>query len=306
MSPTAQNQPAHAVADEALGLELRRLSGKAASQHIHGRAAIIAPLQDSVIELERGTGRAAGRPERLDRAVIAMVPAASRYRVRAISPVTEVVTLQIGPIAIARVCADYAGHVDAAQFEQLLTTPRLLPRTRWVDELIHRYVFERDVCKKADSRAAIFLEIELAKEMFFLCNEQAGAFTRASVLATGDDLVARARAILDAAIFAPPLIGALAKRCHTSPSSLLRAFSRELGCSPTTYVRERRLDAALLLVQAGQLSMGEIATRVGYSNLPAFTAAFHKRFGKPPSALRGRDDALVTLPPHGMMPRTER
>ena len=61
---------------------------------------------------------------------------------------------------------------DGAMGHIGLEPPTDLPAvTRWVDELVHRYVFERAQCEKHQSSAAIFLETELLKELFFLARE---------------------------------------------------------------------------------------------------------------------------------------
>jgi AraC-like DNA-binding protein len=261
--------------------------------------ALLAPLESSVVRLELSGAKATN----LDRATIALVPAGAHYGVGALSPTTALVTWLIAPAARERACREYQNHVLPERFSELLAIPRVLPRTRWVDEIVHRYVFEREVCSKHTSSAAVFLETEIAKELYFLCKERDEEKTRASVVHEEGDLVTRARARIDANLFVPLRVTELASHCHTSESTLVRAFRRELGHTPRSYARERRLDAALLLLQSGRYRVGEVAERVGYTNFAAFTSAFHKRFGMPPSAVRGEGDALDVLPPHGAPPR---
>ena len=291
--------------DEATALRLERLTAPAAPRYRDDRPALVVPLEGSVIELVRE--RASTAPaaiDRVDRAALALVPAGTVYRVRALSPITEVATLLLGERARRRALEDYADVVEPL-LSQLLAVPRLLPRTRWVDELVHRYVFERSVCEHADSRAAIFVETELVKELFFLCRERDEQRTRDSVVRTESELVVRACAWIDEHFFQTLRVAALARHCHASESTLLRAFQRELGRTPAAYARERRLDAALLLVQGGRHTISEVAAQVGYGNLAAFTAAFHRRFGAPPSAIR-RGEGLERLPPEGTPPRRPR
>jgi AraC-like DNA-binding protein len=162
------------------------------------------------------------------------------------------------------------------------------------------------VCEKHGSLAATFLETEIAKEMYFLCKERDEKRTRASVVHEEGDTAARARAWIDEHLFTPLRVRDLARHCNTSESTLLRAFQREVGATPASYARERRLDAALLLLESGRYGVGEVATRVGYTSLAAFTAAFHRRFGEPPSAVKRADAKLEVLPPHGAPPRRKR
>jgi AraC-like DNA-binding protein len=285
---------------EAVALTISRLSAPEVVRHKAEHPALVVPLESSVVELDR-----ASEHVRIDRASIALLPANRVARVRALSPITRLATLLIGPLARRRAQAEYE-EIEERRFIELLAVPRLLPRTRWVDELVHRYVFERHVCEKHGSAAAAFLETELAKELFFACRERDERHTRASVIEEEDELVARARGWIDEHLFTPLRVAALARQCHTSESTLLRAFQRELGCTPAAYARQRRLDAALLLVQDGRHTVGEVATQVGYANLAAFTAAFHRRFGMPPSAARRQGEDLERLPPFGATPRRKR
>ena len=52
------------------------------------------------------------------------------------------------------------------------------------------------------------------------------------------------------------------------------------------YIRSRRLQTALDLLQKTPLPIGEIADRVGYASQSAFAAAMLREFGGTPGALR--------------------
>jgi AraC-like DNA-binding protein len=217
--------------------------------------------------------------------------------VRPLSAVTKLLTLAIEPRDRDAAHREYRPHVDRARFAELLAHEAVLVRTRWFDELAHRYVFEIHDCEKHGSKAARFLETELTKELYFLAKEHVEQKTRASVLQEASDVVKRARAKIEAALFEPLSVEELARLCGTSASTLLRAFRREVGVAPATYARDRRLDEALLLLEAGKWTASEVATRVGYASLPAFTVAFRRRFGVVPS--RARAAPSPTLPPQG-------
>ncbi len=292
--------------EESVTLQLERGAEIDAGRRVQSDPALLFPLDQSVLEIEL-TGAASERVERSS--FIAIAPNAA-YRVRPQSAMTAMVTLVLRSSVRERAAHEYRGHMSTEEFDRLVTTSRVLPRTRWVDELVQRYLFERDVCERHASHAAIFLETEITKELFFLCKERQENRTRATVVHEEGDTVQRARAWIEANLFSPLRVGELAKHCATSESTLLRAFQRELGCTPTSYARERRLDAALLLLKSSRYAVGEVATRVGYSNLPAFTEAFHKHFGVPPSQVKGNandaEHARERLPPHGKPPRRKR
>ena len=150
-------------------------------------------------------------------------------------------------------------------------------------------------------RFRAFLETELIKELYFLADEQRAGRARAPVVGEGSALVERARAAIEASLFAPFAMAALARACHASESSLTRAFKQALGITPGAYVRERRLDEAMPLLESGRYSVGEVATRVGYARQAAFAAAFQRKFHVAPSSVRPKPGA-PPLAPHGRPP----
>ena len=278
----------HPVKPERMSLRLERSADLGPALRVEPSPALLFPIDTSIVVVNAGDGA----PQTVDRAAFVLVPAGLPYRVRAKTTVTSMATLLVGRGARDAAVAEYRPHIEGARFDRILASPRLLPRTRWLDEIVHRYVFERDVCGKHGSAAAVFLETEIAKEVYFLCAERDARQGRASVVREEDDLVARARAWIDDHLFEPLRVGDLARRAGTSESTLLRAFRRQMGKAPAAYARERRLDAALLLLQSGRLSVGEVAARVGYAGLAAFTAAFTRRFERAPSSVRRADGEI--------------
>jgi len=280
-------------------LHVVRDAGAAAGTRLAPRPSLVFPLETTVVTLRTGA-----IVERLDRASFAVVPARRRHSLDV--PATGavvVVTLEIDDDARAAAQRDYAPDIVPKRFDDVLAAVRVLPRTRWVDELVHRYVFEREVCERPASKAARFLETELTKEVYFLGREHLDHLTRATVLFEGDSVAVRARAWIEEHLFEPFRIDALVEHCHASESTILRAFRKETGVAPLVYVRRRRLEHALQLLESGRYAVTEVATRVGYDNPSAFAAAFHKQFGVTPSRVR---PTAATLPAHGRPPRRRR
>ncbi len=226
------------------------------------------------------------KPARLvDRASWMVLPAGHRLALRVASPSARIVVLELDPVARARTAAEYAREkMDLALLGHVLSSERHLPRTTWVDELAHRYVFERGICKKHGSVAAVFLETELLKEAYFLTVEREEARERAPLSAQHTDVVARALAHIERSLGDELSLPQLARVAGAGLRTLQRAFRRELGLSPQEYVRARRLDEARTLLRSGRHRVGEVAERVGYDSLPAFSTAYRARFGHPPSA----------------------
>lgn len=258
-------------------------------------------LATSIIELSLG-----GERTLLDRSNVAILAAGVPYRLEKKSPTIALLTLRILPLARKRAATDYAPGVTEDELAELLRESSLLLRTRWFDEIAQRYLFEREVCHHDESRAARFLEAELTKEVFYQLKEKRAAKVRRSLVSDQTELVRRAITMIESDLFRPLSVPALAHACHASESSLLRAFKKEVGTGPAGYQRDRRLDEALLLLRGRQLGVAEVAMRVGYTNVPAFTTAFGKKFGAPPSALLGDTAQGAPLPPEGLLTHPSR
>lgn len=99
-------------------------------------------------------------------------------------------------------------------------------------------------------------------------------------------LPSRIRALLAARSDYPP-ITEVAKQLRMST----RTLKRKLAEHDTTFSALRddhRRQRALLLLDNRALSIGEVATKLGYSELPNFTRAFRKWTGMTPNAYRAR------------------
>ena len=260
-------------------LLVQREAGRGEVVEARQRGPMLAlPVHAGIAEIAIGAAK-----HLVDKASWLLVPAGARARVRAKSPVTHTLLLSISPPLRASVVRAYAGAIAAASFDRYVGEVALLPRTNWVNELCHRYLFERAACQKRDNVATAFLEMEIVKELYFVCHERAAARERSSLVETTSDVMQRATALLEQHLFEPDVLQRLGSESGASASTLLRTFQRELGQSPLAYLRARRLDEALLLLKSKRFAVGEIATMVGYKNFAAFSQAFRTRFGKKPS-----------------------
>jgi AraC-like DNA-binding protein len=233
------------------------------------------------------TVQASGASLLLDRAGCVLLPPGQGATVWARSAGARAAVVTFREAAVAAVARAY-GWLGFARdrFARYVAAPSALPRTVWVHELVHRYVFERYAIDAHDNPTTRFLETELLKEVFFLCRDRENGAERATVLRAHGPAVERALAYLEPRLSEPLDVPAVAAQAHVSASTLLRAFRRELGCTPAAYWRARRLEEALALLASGRYSVAEVATRVGYNNPTAFAHAFQQRFGMPPSARR--------------------
>jgi AraC-like DNA-binding protein len=105
---------------------------------------------------------------------------------------------------------------------------------------------------------------------------------------TGEDslLVQKARQIQEADLACPPGIPELCRALGTNETRINAAFQRILGCTPYEHVKAQRLQKARTLLRETDLSVGEVARRVGYTSQAHFSVLFHRSTGMPPRDFR--------------------
>ncbi|APE29587.1 AraC family transcriptional regulator [Halomonas aestuarii] len=78
----------------------------------------------------------------------------------------------------------------------------------------------------------------------------------------------------------------LAALCAMSAGHFHACFRELTGMTPLTYVQRRRLDHAHTLVIHSGLSLGHIASLVGFRDQGSFSRAYRRRFAASPSEVR--------------------
>jgi AraC-like DNA-binding protein len=81
-------------------------------------------------------------------------------------------------------------------------------------------------------------------------------------------------------------VDALAANVALSPSRFAARFRQVMGRSVMSYVTTWRANLACRLLRESRLGLGEIAGRVGYESLPAFSRAFKAQIGQAPAIWR--------------------
>ena len=80
----------------------------------------------------------------------------------------------------------------------------------------------------------------------------------------------------------------LSERFRISPTAMKKCFKGVYGDSVYSYMRMYRLQVAERLLRESDLTVGEIAVRIGYLNPNKFTSAFTDAYGITPTAFRRR------------------
>jgi AraC family transcriptional activator of mtrCDE len=79
----------------------------------------------------------------------------------------------------------------------------------------------------------------------------------------------------------------LADVAGASRATLVRLFQKSIGAAPLEFLTDLRLNLARNKLTSSSQSMMEIAAAVGYQSESAFSRAFSRHFGIPPSEARG-------------------
>jgi len=101
-------------------------------------------------------------------------------------------------------------------------------------------------------------------------------------------LVERARTYIEENYHQRIFLSSVATTLHISPNYLSRLFRRETGVTLTSYIQQRRMEHAMLLLGEGGRSISEIAYQVGYQNYRDFYRNFVKYANASPRQVRQR------------------
>ena len=84
-------------------------------------------------------------------------------------------------------------------------------------------------------------------------------------------------------IFSAPTIEQLAIRVGLNRNDITKGFRETFGVTPHTYGHLVRMEEARRMLHDGQLSISEVARRIGYEGYSSFSRAYRSHFGQPPS-----------------------
>ena len=95
-----------------------------------------------------------------------------------------------------------------------------------------------------------------------------------------------ARTILEKEFADPPALAVLSRRAGINDFKLKCGFREVFGTTVFGYVRRLRMEKARLLLETSDMTVTEIALKVGYTSLGHFAGAFKRSFGLVPRKYR--------------------
>jgi AraC family transcriptional regulator len=161
----------------------------------------------------------------------------------------------------------------------LLSTPVELSARRVAHEL--RSV-ERDAVAVLDAATAL-LATDLVREHGHVNRESRLERSRAGVV---DRRLRRSVELMHDHFARDLQLGEIAAAAHLSEYHFARLFKRITGVTPHTYLATVRVEQARRLLAATDLSVAEVAERVGYQSASHFGKVFRQVAGTTPTAFR--------------------
>jgi AraC family transcriptional regulator of arabinose operon len=95
-----------------------------------------------------------------------------------------------------------------------------------------------------------------------------------------------------------PSIKMLSREVGYSPDHLTRVFKQTMGVGPRELAIQSRLDSARQLLSQTSMSIGKIASTLGYSDIYFFSRQFKSRTGQTPSQYRQSQQPRRDPPPN--------
>ena len=199
-----------------------------------------------------------------------------------------------GPIVAKVVCGFFA--CDAAPFNPLLDNLPSIIKVRadddaeshWLSQFIHVAKAESD-----EKRAGGGSVLAKLSELMFI-EVVRGHLASLPLEQTGwlaglrDPLVGKALTLIHARPSHNWTIEDLAKEAGLSRSVLAERFTAFVGIPPIEYLGRWRMQIATGLLNSGRSNIANIAAEVGYGSEAAFSRAFKRIVGAPPSERRRR------------------
>ncbi len=238
---------------------------------------IIAAMKSAVIQIEAEPSH---KKIVADGKKLLVLPSQQQVWVKAGSPHAEFVLLFPDRPLREKAWSFYDLDVDDA--EKIFRMTRTVEQTQWIRELIFRYHFERFIAQARDNINTAFLEMELVKEIFYFFSEKSLTKSGRPHFYQLSEILQKTIAYMECHLSEELDLERLAYLANTSKSTLVRAFSKELGTTPAKFLWNHRLEEAKALLETRQFSVNAVSELVGFMNAGSFTRAYKRAYGQTP------------------------
>ncbi|SFB41193.1 helix-turn-helix transcriptional regulator [Clostridium frigidicarnis] len=172
-------------------------------------------------------------------------------------------------------CTLYCGASESMIYGKYKVTPSI--------QVILQQILK---CPYQDTIKQLYIEGKLLELVAVYLNEVVYETERmpSKVNISSEDLhcIYRAKDILDENIYETPSITCISKCILLNEYKLKKGFKEIYGVPMHTYVINKRLENAKFLLEQKNLTVSQVAVKVGYLNMSHFAAAFRKKYGVNP------------------------
>lgn len=161
-------------------------------------------------------------------------------------------------------------------------TGRALPVRQELRVMLERMVSELRQPSFLDDYVESLMKIFLI-ELLRQPRSETGGGTYPSTFYTENQIVSEILQTISHGISGKLSLHRLAEQAHVSVPYLYVLFDRHIGMPPGQYIMKIRIEESKLLLQQGQLSVGAIAERLGFSSIQHFSRQFKSLCGLSPT-----------------------
>jgi len=147
------------------------------------------------------------------------------------------------------------------------------------------HIYQMLNCSYQSPLKKLFLEgkalemLAMYLQRFLFDNEYSEDQHKKGLRRTDLDKIREAARILVARMEQPPSLLELSRLVHISDFKLKQGFKELYGTTVFGYLRDKRMEQALLLLEMDKISVYEVAIATGYSNPSHFASVFRERYG---------------------------
>lgn len=146
----------------------------------------------------------------------------------------------------------------------------------YLDEISHRYALKIE--SAISTKQIENINLEMIRKYCILVRNQS--------LRNHSPIIRKAIDYINLNLSSPLGLKDIAALFNVNPSYLSSLFKKETGGTLTDYVNKQRIDAALKLLNTGDMQVQDIAYYVGISDVNYFSKLFKKQVGYTPSGYR--------------------
>jgi len=103
---------------------------------------------------------------------------------------------------------------------------------------------------------------------------------------TKDEMLNKALAYIEENLGEEITVERLAEVCHLHPTHFIRIFKKRMGVTPARFIKTKRLEYAKKLIEETEISLSQVAEKIGCSGLANFSKMYKSYFGVSPKNYR--------------------